>query len=69
MMAIQQIKYMKKEKQENFKMIIEKDKILGKWIMFKKVGSIYFEVKRGLRNELINYCKNKKWSYKIVKHD
>lgn len=50
-------------------MIIEKDKILEKWIMFKKVGSIYFEVKRGLRNELINYCKNKKWSYKIVKHD
>lgn len=50
-------------------MIIEKCKELNTWILFKQDGSAYYEKKRGKRNDLINYCKQKKWSYKIVKHD
>lgn len=50
-------------------MIIEKDKVLNKWVLFKRDRSVFCEVKKGSRNELINYCKKKKWSYKIVKND
>jgi hypothetical protein len=44
-------------------MIIEKDIILNKWVLWKICENLKLEIKRGTKKELKDYCKKKK--YKI----
>jgi hypothetical protein len=42
------------------KMIITKDILLNKWVLWKKYDNLQIEIKRGTKKELKDYCNKKK---------
>lgn len=42
------------------KMIITKDILLNKWVLWKKYDNLQIEIKRGTKKELKDYCNKKR---------